>query len=542
MTLLNAKDTRIPTPNTTPTEDSDSETPENSNAGAPVEMSNPLGRHVTLFAAVMLNVGQMTGSGIFTVPGTILNSVGSIGMALLFWIIAPLFAFCGLSLYTELASMFPDRSGAEVVFLEQAYPKPKYFVSTVFAITTILTSFTVTNAVVFAQYILNGLDKPVTPLAQTQVAIGVLLIAILTVALSTRLSITIVKLLSSMKVLSLMFVAATGLAVFLGLTGIQDPYDNFRSPFEGTSYNLNALALGLVKANFSFVGWHNAFNVLSEIKDQDPVRTARKAGGIALVLTAILFFFINIAYAAAVPIDEIKNSNQLVAALFFQHVYGTHWGGRILSFLVALSCFGNLVAVTIGHARLIREVARQGLLPYPTHLSSTRPFGTPIGPVAIKGGISILLILLVPAKDTFNFVLNLAAYPGYLFQVLVVIGVWILRQRRRFAGVPPSPLQARNSLVIVFLLTCLLLLVMPWVPPEPGHSDVSFWYATHCAAAIFALLATAAYYWMWMKLLPRLGSYDIIEVVEESGGGALNKRLVRRYKNSELSPLLAPSV
>ncbi|KAJ3566295.1 hypothetical protein NP233_g7090 [Leucocoprinus birnbaumii] len=520
MARFRVEDTKPTAPGSSTTPAETESRIEDSDTGAPVETLNPLGRHVTLFAAVMLNVGQMTGSGIFTVPGSILNSVGSIGVALLYWLIAPLFAFCGLALYTELASMFPDRSGAEVVFLEKAYPRPKYFVSTVFAVTTILTSFSVTNAVVFAQYLLNGLGQPVTAEAQTRVAFGVLLISISFVAISTKFSITVVKLLSSMKVLSLIFVVVTGAAVLLGFTNIQDPYQNFRRPFEGTSFGFNAHALALVKANFSFVGWHNAFNVLAEIRSQDPVRTAKKGGALALLLTTTLFFFINVAYAAAVPIDEIKHSGQLVAALFFQRVYGSHLGGRILSYLVALSCFGNLIAVTIGHARLIREVARQGLLPYPTLLASTKPFGTPIGPVIVKGGISVLLLLLVPAKDAFNFVLNLAAYPG----------------------ISSSSSYRDNGLVVAKLLTCIALVVMPWIPPEPGHSDVSFWYATHCVAAIFILLATALYYYVWIKLLPKLGSYDYVEIIEESEGGARNKRLVRRYKNPELAPLLASSV
>ena len=47
----------------------------------------------------------------------------------------------GLSIYSELASMFPHRSGAEVVYLEQAYLRPKFFVSTSFAVTAILMLF-----------------------------------------------------------------------------------------------------------------------------------------------------------------------------------------------------------------------------------------------------------------------------------------------------------------------------------------------------------------------------------------------------------------
>ncbi|KAF9450912.1 amino acid transporter [Macrolepiota fuliginosa MF-IS2] len=510
--------------------------------GAPVENTDPLGRHVTLFAAIMLDVGQITGSGIFSVPGTILNSVGSIGVSLLYWIIAPLFAFSGLSLYSELASMFPKRSGAEVVYLEQAYPKPKYFVSTTFAITTILMSFSAANAVVFAQYWLTALDLPITSASQTHTAIGVSLVSLSLVAISTKWSLQAVKFLSSFKIISLAFVVLTGLAVLLGLTNIKDPYANFRHPFEGTSLSVNAFALTLVKANHSFIGWQNAFNVLGEIKSRDPARTARKAGRIALGLTAFLFFFINVSYIAAVPKEEIKNSGQLVAALFFQHVYGYRWGVKILSYLVALNCFGNLVAVTISHARLIREVARQGLLPFPGLFSSTKPFGTPLGPVILKGAISIFVILLVPAKDAFNFVLDLASYPSYLFQCIMIAGIWLLRKRRKLAGIAPSPLQAKRSSVLLYLSLCLVMVVMPWVPPKSGHGDVSFWYATYCVAAIFVLLTTALYYWIWIILLPRLGGYEIVEILEGSEDGSRNKRLVRRYKNAELQSLLSSTV
>ena len=64
--------------------------------------------------------------------------------------------------YGELASMFPDRSGAEVVYLEQvssagnhhwspsdmaqqAYPRPRFFVPIAFAVTSVLLSFVVSK-------------------------------------------------------------------------------------------------------------------------------------------------------------------------------------------------------------------------------------------------------------------------------------------------------------------------------------------------------------------------------------------------------------
>lgn len=43
--------------------------------------------------------------------------------------------------YTELASFFPGRSGAQVVFLEHAYPRPRFFVPITFAISSVLLSY-----------------------------------------------------------------------------------------------------------------------------------------------------------------------------------------------------------------------------------------------------------------------------------------------------------------------------------------------------------------------------------------------------------------
>lgn len=47
----------------------------------------------------------------------------------------------GLPVYVELASMFPTRSGTEVVYLEQAYPKPRFLVPIMYAFSAVLLSF-----------------------------------------------------------------------------------------------------------------------------------------------------------------------------------------------------------------------------------------------------------------------------------------------------------------------------------------------------------------------------------------------------------------
>lgn len=69
------------------------------------------------------------------------------GLALFYWVIGYLVAYSMLAVYLEFASYFPSRSGSEVVYLEQSYPRPKYFFPTVFAMQTVLFSFSSSNAV-----------------------------------------------------------------------------------------------------------------------------------------------------------------------------------------------------------------------------------------------------------------------------------------------------------------------------------------------------------------------------------------------------------
>ncbi|KAG6851105.1 hypothetical protein H0H93_000985 [Arthromyces matolae] len=415
------------------------------------------------------------------------------------------------------------------------------------------------NAVVFAQYTLTALEVPITPFNQTAVALFVVLMTVGIVGISTKWSLRIINFLTVVKVTSLAFMVVTGVAVLLGLTPIKDPYANFHNLFEGTSTNPNALATALVKVNHAFIGWHNAYNVLGEVKGPNPVGTVRKSSLIALTLMTALFMLVIVSYVAVVPLEDLRNSGQLIAALFFQRLFGPVIGVKVLPLLVSCSCFGNIIAVAIGQTRVIREVARQGLLPFPSFFSSTRPFGTPLGPVILKIGLTYLVILAVPAKDAFNFVLDLASYPHLVlltllkpviltlnnipqvFQIAMCFGVWVLRKRRGLAGLRRSLFESRNSTVVLYLFSCILLLLLPWVPPEPGHADVSFWYATYCVAGLAIIASCGVYYCIWIVLLPKLGGYEIVEEVETLPDGARNAKLVRRYKRVEdpRQPLLS---
>jgi amino acid transporter len=272
-----------------------------------------------------------------------------------------------------------------------------------------------------------------------------------------------------------------------GNTSIPDPGVNFRDSFAGTTSDANGLVNALVRITFSYQGFQNCFNVMNEIKD--PVRTIKRSAPLSLLLVAVLYMLCNVAYFAAVPKADILAAETTTASLFFTAVFGEQ-AAKGLNMLVILSAFGNLVTVLIGQSRLIREIGRQGVLPYPKFWVTTKPFGTPIGPYLLKWGMTILMIVAPPAGDAFDFVVDLQNYPESVFFFAMAVGIYLIRRQRARIGVGRSEFKAWDVAIGLFILVKVLLLVMPWVPPEDGiyAGSVTFFYATYCLAGLGMLV------------------------------------------------------
>lgn len=78
-------------------------------------------------------------------------------------------------------------------------------------------------------------------------------------------------------------------------------------------------------------------------------------------------------------------------------------------------------------ARVLQELAKDGITPFPNLLMQNRPFRTPIVCLAIHLGITIIFICAPPAGDAFNFVVGLGTYPTVFLLTLVTIGLIKLR-------------------------------------------------------------------------------------------------------------------
>lgn len=496
-------------------------------SGAPVEIDSPLGYFVGPVTVIFLNISTMIGTGVYSTPANVLQGTGSVGLALLYWPLGFLISVSSLTVYLEYAAYFPNRSGAEVVYLEQAFPRPVYLFPVVFAVQFVVLSFSSGQAIVLAEYLfrINGHTPSNWELKGT--AVAGFTVSVLLLTFHNRAGYLLSNGIGIVKVATLIFIGITGLVVLGGHTSVRNPTANFRNAFEGTTNSGYGVTNALVKIIFSYSGYESAFSVVNEIKN--PVKTIRTNAFISLLVVAVLYQLANIAYFAAVSKTELKDSTQIAASLFFENVFGSSGAVRGLNFLIALSAFGNLLAVLIGQSRIIRECGRQGVLPFPRFWASTRPFDTALGPYIAQWTLTILMILAPPAGDAFNFIVDLQTYPTAIFYLFMAVGLYIIRYRRSKLGLPRADFRAWDISVVFNIASNVFLVIMPWYPPATGRDggDVTFWYATYVVVGIAIIVVCGVYYVAWMYILPWLQHYSIRPEILSLGGKAATHRLVK---------------
>ncbi|KAJ6166675.1 hypothetical protein N7470_002122 [Penicillium chermesinum] len=488
-------------------------------SGAPVETDSPLGYSVNFWVTLALNINQMVGTGIFSTPATILKGVGSVGLTMIYWFIGYLLSHSTLACYLELASYFPSRSGAEVVYLEQAFPKPKYFFPTVFAAKHIIFSFMSSNAIVFAEYVYNIGNVKYTAWEQKGLAIGAYTLSLLVCCSSTKWSLRCVVWFGFVKIATLLLISIAGLVVLGGHTRVKNPQINWSDPWRG---NTQASAYGatnaMIKLIFSYAGYQNAFGLVNEIKN--PIKTLRWSAPSSLILVATLYILTNVAYFSVASREEILESKQIAAGIFFEKVF---------------VLFGNLLAVMVNYSRLLRETGRQGVIPWPRFWTSTKPWGTPIGPYLVIWAITLIMILAPPAGDAFNFIVDLSNYPTNIFNLLLVVGLVVIRRRRSRLGFPRPEYRAWDIAIGFSILANLYMIVAPWYPPTGGATggDVSFWYGTYLVVGIGLLVACGIYYVFWIDIIPKWKGYEYRQTIARFEDGAISHKLVK-VPNAEL--------
>jgi hypothetical protein len=110
----------------------------------------------------------------------------------------------------------------------------------------------------------------------------------------------------------------------------------------------------------------------------------------------------------------------------------------------------------------VQEIARQGFLPFSSFISSSKPFGAPMGAL-ITHYIPSFLVISIPAANIYSFILDVEGYPGQFFSIASSAGLIWLRLKRPDLK---RPYRAFLPAVAFQILHSISVIFAPFVPRE----------------------------------------------------------------------------
>ncbi|KAF5383238.1 hypothetical protein D9615_004869 [Tricholomella constricta] len=454
-------------------------------------------RKLGLFSVVFLIFNRVIGTGIYATPSVILRSSGSVGVALLMWLIGALIAAAGTTVYIELGTGLP-RSGGEKNYLEFIYRRPKFMMTCTYSVYALITGSAAANSVVFGEYVIHSLSMTPSQYNTRFVAFLCLTFCLLVHGTTQKVGLRIQNILGFSKLVILCAIAVSGIFCLAGVPGfgVQDGYEKPRNfewdkMWEGSGTGANAFVTGLYNVIWSFIGYSNANYALSEVKD--PIRTIKRAASLAMMFVTMVYMFVNVAYFAAVSKTDILGSRRIVAALFFRNLFGPTTE-KALSVFIALSVLGNLLAGQFSQGRVVQELGREGILPYPSFFASNKPFNAPLAGLFTQYLVSCAFMVAPPPGDAYLFMISLSSYSLAIINTLVSLGLLLLYTRPYREWDWNPPFHAPKFVIVLFCLSNVFLVIVPLIPPTRGsrvYEHLPYW--LHVFVAYLVSLIGMAY-------------------------------------------------
>jgi len=307
-----------------------------------------------------------------------------------------------------------------------------------------------------------------------------------------------------MKVVMVLFIIVSGWVVLSGrIESIPDPNASFRNTFAGSSSSTYDYATALFSVLNSYTGWSNASYVLNEVNN--PVRTLKIAGPLGLGICTVMYLLANVSYYAAATPAEVAASGVTVASLFMDKVFGEGMR-RAFSFFIALSAFGNVTTVTFSQSRVNQELAKEGVIPFPRFWASSWPTGAPSAGLLLHFIPSFIVIIAIPFRDAYDFIIDVEGYPGSIVDLRVVVGLFWLRYTQPNLH---RPFRCWYPVAAFYLVCQAFLVVAPFVRPPGGGTDDDLPYYLYSVVGIVVLVFGVLYWAVWRKVLPAMGRYRL---------------------------------
>jgi APA family basic amino acid/polyamine antiporter len=377
-------------------------------AGVPTELPRRLG----FWETTLIVIGVTVGSGIFRVPASVADTVGSpLGVAAV-WVAGGIISLCGALALAELAAAFPEPGGV-FVYLREVYGRAVAFLFGWMYLFVGPTGVAAV-AVVFGEYLGRLLGFS---------GVGVRLLAagaIIVVAAASYRSVRGASVLQGAATLGKV-AALAAIVVIAFLLG-----DGSAGAFAAgapapADARWGGVGLALVAALWAYNGFQDMLPVAGEVRDPGRALPRALVAGTAVVVA--IYLSANAAYLHVLPYAALRTS-PLVASDAMVRIVGSVGAAAVAS-AVIVSTFGTVNALVLTQPRVFYAMADAGLLFRP--LARVHPrFATPHVTIVAYSAVAVVA-LWVRSFEQLAEAFVLGVWP---FLALAVAGVIVLRRKR----------------------------------------------------------------------------------------------------------------
>ena len=406
-------------------------------------MQRDLARVLKLSDLLLIVIGTVIGSGIFLVPGNVLNSAhGDVGVALLIWTLGGVLSLLGALSFGELGAMEPEAGGI-YVYLRQAYGPLVAFLYGWAMFFVIGSGSIATLSVAFGTRYLPQLVN-LGPVAGKVAALVVIAAVAAVNVRGTRQGATVQNWSTTIKVGALLLMSSA----LLARGSAWGPEVHFLdTPLDRTL--LTGAGVGMIGVLWAYEGWQ--YVTFSAGEAVNPQRTFPRGIVLGTALVVGVYLLANVAYVVALGPVGVGGSKR-VAADALGTLFGSGWGA-VITVPILISILGAANGLTLTTPRVFYAMARDGL--FFRKLGDVHPrFGTPA--VAIIAGSAWAAVLAI--SGTFEQLYTYVVFSSWIFFVLGAAAVFVYRRRRPDA---PRPFRTPGYPVTpaLFILAALAVVV-----------------------------------------------------------------------------------
>jgi APA family basic amino acid/polyamine antiporter len=356
-------------------------------------------------------VSLVVGIGIFRTPAIVAREAGTPGLFLLAWGLGGLVSLVGALTFAEIGSVHPRAGGYYRVVADCYHPALAFMLN--WAQTLMQGAGAAGVAFIGAEYLVGLLLPPERRGGSSVllVALVLMLVLLLLNALGIRIGARTQNVLSMLKILMIVGLAAFALALAPKASG--HPVVPSAAPA--------GLAAALIPVFYAYGGYHMTMNLGADVRDARRRFPLAVTAGMLIVVG--LYLAINFAYVRTLGAQGVAAS-KLVAAALARASLGAG-GEALVSALIFLSAAGFVNATVLQMPRSYFAMAEDGILPAVFRRIEPRT------QVSMAGLLLFGATMLVPAflLGSFEKLLNYVIFTDMLTLVVVSSTLFVLRRR-----------------------------------------------------------------------------------------------------------------